>query len=124
MQPARYCRPSKRSASDSMKGASATSFSASAIASIRGCEYTPLKLERVLVIVNISTDAVHIWNAEVPSSSVNRSVRRPCVAAHRPGGPHPGLSRGPSGAALRAFRAGPPAGAEQADLTWHRHIDE
>src|ERR1700761_9311466 len=67
MQPARYCKPSRRSASDSMKGASVTNRSASSIASESGCEYTPMKLERVLARVNISTAVVHIWNTRYPS---------------------------------------------------------
>ena len=86
MQPARYCRPSSRSASDSMNGASATSRSASAIASDSGCEYTSMKLERVLTRVNISTAVVHIWNGKVRFSRVLSGVLRPCVAADRAGG--------------------------------------
>src|SRR5829696_9803380 len=120
MQPARYCRPSRRSASDSMNGAAATNFSASAIASISGCEYTPSKLEPVLTRVNISTGAVHIWNSEVVCSGVR--VLRPGVTADRQGHPHTGLSCGASRRAVRAFRAGPPTGAEQADLPGHRHL--
>src|SRR5262249_35582778 len=121
-QPARYCRPSSRSASDSIWGASDTSFSASAIASSSGCEYTHSKLERVLMIVNISTVSVHIWNGAVLSSRVRPRVRRPRVAAHRTGGPDPRFPRRPSGGAVRAVRPGPPVGAEQADLPWHRHV--
>src|SRR5258708_31523972 len=49
-QPARYCSPSSRSASVSIWGAAATNFSASAIASVRESENTPLTLERVPVL--------------------------------------------------------------------------
>src|SRR5271155_3213908 len=54
--PARYCSPSSRSASVSICGAAATSFSASAIAETSGSEKrgadTPWTLERVLIFVN------------------------------------------------------------------------
>src|SRR5215213_8871149 len=102
MQPARYCRPSSRSASDSMNGAAATNFSASAIASISGCEYTPSKLEPVLARVNISTGTVHIWNGEVVFSGVCPRVLGPRITAYQPVGPHPGLFGGPPGGAFRA----------------------
>jgi DNA-binding IclR family transcriptional regulator len=50
-----------------MNGASETNRSASAIASESGCEYTAMKLERVLARVNISTAVVHIWTTSYPS---------------------------------------------------------